>query len=158
MKDVYNAQQRIRNLVLGGQTPIQALVQQLRAEDFVWNVQTDLQGHVTQLFFAYRPSLALFKAYPEVLLIDCTYKTNCYHMPLCNIIGITGVNTTLIVAMAFLKQERECDYSWVLEQLQNSTTQFTPLGVVVTDRDLALMNALERTMLTSNHLLCKWHI
>jgi histone-lysine N-methyltransferase SETD2 len=79
-------------------------------------------------------------------------------MPLCNIVSITGVNTTFIVAMAFMKQERETDYSWVLEQLRASTANNTTPGVIVTDRDLALMNALVQTFPNAKHLLCKWHI
>ncbi len=84
-------------------------------------------------FFAYRPSLVLLEVYSEVPLIDYIYKINCYHMPLCNIVGITGVNITFIIVMAFLKQEHQCNYSWVLKQLKNSTTQFTPTSVIVTD-------------------------
>jgi hypothetical protein len=157
-KDVYKAQQRLRNVALAGRTPIQALVEQLGVEDFVWHVQADNEGHVTQLFFAYKDALTLYESYPEVLLIDCTYKTNRYRMPLCVIAGITGVNTTFIVAMAFLKQERECDYSWVLDKLSSSAANFPAPGVVVTDRDLALMNALAHSFPDSKHLLCRWHI
>jgi hypothetical protein len=95
-----------------------------------------------QLFLAYKNALAMYKSYPEVMLIDCTYKTNRYRMPLCVMAGITGVNTTVIVAMAFLKQERECDYRWVLDKLSASVANFRTPGVMVTDQDLALMNAL----------------
>ncbi len=158
MKDIYNARERIRNAALGGRTPIQALVEQLREDDFVWDVKTDDHGHVTHLFFAHRESLALYHSYPEVLLIDCTYKTNRYHLPLCNIVGITGLNTSFFLAFAFLKQERGEDYQWVLEKLATSVENFMAPGVVVTDRDLGLMNALSAVFPQAVHVLCKWHI
>ncbi len=79
-------------------------------------------------------------------------------MPLCIIVGITGVNTTFIVAMAFIKQERKTDYSWVLEQLLASTLNSATPGDLVTDRDLALMNAVLHNFPNSKHILCKWHI
>jgi histone-lysine N-methyltransferase SETD2 len=31
-------------------------------------------------------------------------------------------------------------------------------SIIVTDRELALMNAIERIFPTSRHLLCRWHI
>ncbi len=157
-KDIYNARQRIRNIALNGRTPIQALVQQLRVEDFHWNLRTDAEGHVTHLFFAYRESLQLYQSFPEVLLIDCTYKTNRYHMPLCCMVGITGMNTSFIIAFAFLKREAEDDYNWVLSELSASVEGFIQPGVAVTDRDLAQLNALTHVFPNSKHLLCRWHI
>jgi hypothetical protein len=124
MKDIYNTRQRIRNEALNGQTPIQALVEQMQADDFCWSVQHDERGHVTHLFFAYRKSLEMYQTYPEVLLIDCTYKTNRFHMPLCSIMGITGINSSFFVALAFLRTEQEADYTWVLQQLASSMPGF----------------------------------
>jgi hypothetical protein len=157
-KDIYNARQQIWNSALNGRTPIQALVQQLKDDDFHWNVLTDNQGHVSHLFFAYWKSLQLYQSYPEVLLIDCTYKTNRYHMPLCCMVGITGMNTSFLVGFAFLRSECERSYSWVLEQLAVSVAGFKPPGVVVTNRDLALLNALSHVFPNSKNLLCRWHI
>ncbi len=34
MKDIYNARQRIQYEALSGRTPIQALIEQMRADDF----------------------------------------------------------------------------------------------------------------------------
>jgi hypothetical protein len=110
------------------------------------------------LFFVYRKLLEMYQSYPEVLLIDCTYKTNRFHMPLCGIMGITGLNTSFFVALAFLPMEQEADYTWVIQQLTCSAPGFRKPGVIVTDRDLALMNALAAVLLKSKHMLCKWHI
>jgi hypothetical protein len=102
MKDIYNARQWIRSSNLNGRTPTQALVAEMSSDDYIWNAPSGLDGHVTHLFFAPRQLLELYKTYPEVLLIDCTYKTNRFHMPLCNIMGITGISTSVYVAFAFL--------------------------------------------------------
>jgi hypothetical protein len=158
MKDIYNARQQMLSEALGGRTPIQALVEQMQADDFSWSVQHDAQGHVTHLFFAYKKSVEMYFSYPEVLLIDCTYKTNRFHMPLCSIMGVTGVGSSFFVALAFLRTEREADYSWVLQQLSALVPGFKKPGVVITDRDLALMNALAVLFPASKHVLCKWHI
>jgi hypothetical protein len=80
----------------------QALIAQMSSNDYVWNAQSGLDGHVTHLFFSPRQSLELYTTYPEVLFIDCTYKTICFHMPLCNNIGISIINTLFYVALVVL--------------------------------------------------------
>jgi hypothetical protein len=87
---------------LRGQTSIQALLSQSAADDFVREYQLDANGHVTHLFFASRLSLHLFLLYPEVLLLDCSYQTNRYGLPLLNMVGITGVKLSFLVGCAFL--------------------------------------------------------
>ena len=90
VKDVYNARIQIRTEALGGRTSIQALIEELEEENFIWKVETDTGNHVTHLLFAARKAVALFEAYPEVLLLDCTYQTNKFKMPLLN--GLTGLD------------------------------------------------------------------
>lgn len=156
IKDVYNARMQIRTEALKGRTPIQALVEELEEENFLWKVETDVNGHVTHLLFAAHKAISLFKMYPEVLLMDCTYKTNRFKMPLLNIVGLTGLGTTFYVAFAFLRAEQENDYTWALQQLKS----FLPVvpRLFITDRELALMNAISAVFPDAGHLLCQWHI
>lgn len=140
VKDVYNVRLQIRGETLAGKTPIQALVDQLQDDKFKWRVKTDRDGHVTHLIFAALESLSLYQAYPEVLLLDCTYKTNRFHLPLLVVIGITGLHTSFYVAFIFLQGEQETDFVWGLQKL----AELLPAKpkIMVTDRDLALMNAI----------------
>lgn len=76
-------------------------------------MKTDVSEHITHLFFASRRSLARYEGYPEVVLLDCTYITHRFCMPLLNIIGITDLNTSFYIAFAFIKSEQE-DFTWML--------------------------------------------
>ena len=92
--------------------------------------------------------------------MDCTYKTNKYKMPLLVIMGHTALSTSFYVGFAFLEGEEEEDFAWVLEQLK---ALYTSLGlkdpsVIVTDRDLGLMNAIKAQYPDVHNLLCIWHI
>ncbi len=60
------------------------------------------------------------------------------------------------MAFAILKAEAEYDFRWALEQLAKIMPH--PPEVIVTDRDLALMNALQVVFPDSAHLLCQWHL
>jgi hypothetical protein len=67
------------------------------------------------VFFIHPDSLLYLRAYPEVLLLDCTYKTNKYSMPLLDMIGIDAIGRSFCIAFIFLSDESEEDYMWALE-------------------------------------------
>lgn len=155
-RDVYNARVQIRAENLAGKTPIQTLIEELEEKEFVWEVKTNEAGRITHLFFAPRQGLALYQAYPEVPLLDCTYKTNKFKMPLLNVVGFTGLNTTFYVAFAFLRGEKEEDYNWALQKLRLHMPAVP--RVIITDCELALINTIDRIFPEAKNLLCQWHI
>lgn len=103
-----------------------------------------------------REAVGLYQAYPEVLLLDCTYKTNRFNLPLLNMIGITGLRTTFNLVYAFIQTEQEGDYTWVLQQLRRALPILPQ--IMVTDRELALINAIGEVFPNAIHLLYQWHI
>src|SRR5207249_1861593 len=68
---------------------------------------TDVQGRVTHLFFANPKSIELLGLYSEVLLLDCTYKTNQFKMPLLNIIRTTCLKTIFYIAFCSMPALRD---------------------------------------------------
>jgi hypothetical protein len=63
-------------------------------------------------------------------------------MPLLKIVGSTCLNKSFYVAFAFLSREEEGDYTWALEQLRILFPSTTQPRVMVTDREIALMNSI----------------
>jgi hypothetical protein len=62
--------------------------------------------------------------------------------------------------MAFLSEETEKSYKWVLSQFQVMMYQHQiqqPLAIV-TDRELALMKAIDALFPNTQHFLCRWHV
>ena len=49
--------------------------------------------------------------HPDIILIDYTYKTNRFRMPLLNFCAVTGNRKTIQVALYFLSGEKEVDYA-----------------------------------------------
>ncbi len=77
--------------------------------------QTDpVTSWLTHLFFAHKRLVALLKQFLETILVNCTYKTNRFWLPLFVIVGVTSLNITFYATFAFLAQEKELDYSWAL--------------------------------------------
>ncbi|KAL7258299.1 hypothetical protein ACSBR1_004427 [Camellia fascicularis] len=85
-------------------------------------------------------SLDLFHAFPRVLIMDCTYKTNRHGLPLLEIFECTNNYVRALNILCGLMDEN-----------------IFP-KVIVIDREFALMNAIDVVFCSSKHLLCRWHI
>ena len=81
-------------------------------------------------------------------------------MPLLVIVGSTNLGTTFYVGFTMLCSETGDDYLWVLQVLKSLLDQpgYTYPSVVVTDQELALINALQLIFPDSKRLLCEWHV
>lgn len=158
-QDIYNRIAAAKRETSEGQSSIHALANQLDNEGFWSRMQFAPDGRVTAVLFAHPDSLALLQAYPDVLLLDCTYKTNKYGMPLLDMIGIDACQRSFCIAFAFLSGESEEDYVWALDRLKSLYDQCSakPPAVVLTDRCIACINAVERIFPSSASLLCLWH-
>ncbi|XP_063950653.1 protein FAR1-RELATED SEQUENCE 4-like [Daucus carota subsp. sativus] len=137
---------------------IQTLFEELGQGEFLYDVKHDHEGNLSHLFISHPKSITLTKNYSSVFVMDCTYKTNKYKMPLLNIVGVTSFNTTFFSAVIFLQKEEVGDYVWALECFVKILgLQRQPL-TIVTDRELALLNAIKVVFPDCSHLLCAWHI
>jgi hypothetical protein len=117
-------------------------------------IQLAQDDRVTAILFAHPDSLLYLKAYPNILLLDCTYKINKYRIPLLDIIG---VNTCQRFEFAFLSGEQ--DYYWALEHLilMCRTCKARFLSVNMTNRCLPCINAVAIHFPSAHSLLCLWH-
>ncbi|CAG8696391.1 10298_t:CDS:2 [Cetraspora pellucida] len=156
--DIYNLCTKIRLENLQGRTPIQALLKELENDQYEYDYQYDANGHVTHLFFSHHKSIKLARTYSSVLFMDCTYKTNKFGMPLLDVIGVTSFNTTFFICFVFLKDEREEDYKWALSRVSHLFDGIKKPKVIITDRELALMNGIRQIFSDSKNILCIWHV
>lgn len=97
-----------------------------------------------RLFFTGRLSERILKVSWEVLLLDCTYKTNHYRMSLYVISGVTGLHISFYIGFVFLSSETYTNHHWVLLFLQQFYwEEDIPDPIFVcTDCEKALIGAL----------------
>lgn len=160
-QDIYNAKKKIKSQRLGRFTATQHLLYSLaNTKKFFARYEVDRETRRLQrLFFVNNDVKEILRKNSEVLVMDCTYKTNRYGMPLMVIMGHTAIGTSFYIGFAFLESEEQEDFEWLLECLR-CLYEFYGLahpGVIVTDRDLALMNALKVKYPRAKNLLCLWH-
>ena len=156
LSTIYNYRNQIRRKALDGNSPIEALILELRKLDFYHEFLNE-EGKISSLFIAHPHSIQLAVAFPTTFLLDCTYKKNKFNMPLLHISGINGSNKSFSVAFCFLSQEKKDNYIWALQRFQSILQNQSP-KVLVTDKEQALINAIETVFPASTHLLCCWHI
>ncbi|XP_068656492.1 uncharacterized protein [Aristolochia californica] len=153
-RDIHNIKAKIRRDYLSGRTPIQALIDDLAQGGFQYNLKYDGEGHLTHLFFAHPHSITLSKVFSHVFIMNGTYKTNKYEMPLLDIVGLTSLNTCFNSCFAFIRNDGVEDFVWVLKMLDFMLGGNIKPKVVVFDGELSLMTALQLAFPTTAVLLC----
>lgn len=113
-RDVYNERHRPREEVLQGRSPIEALLDDLRIDGTIHNVQVDDANRVTHLFFALPQGVGHVRQHSSVILMDSTYKTNRSKLPLLRVVGAAATNQSFFICFCFMKNECEADYAWAL--------------------------------------------
>ena len=157
-KDVRNLVGSARLKELDGQSPINCLIRALAETGTFYRVETDSQNQVTHLFYAFEDGIRLLRR-SGVILLDSTYKTNRYQMPMLHGVGITATYQTFSAFIVFMRAEREDNYRWALSCLRSLLeANDTRPEVMVTDREMALMNAIGTEFPHAKNLLCIWHI
>lgn len=159
--DIRNLRAEYRRADLDGHSALMALLRDLKERGFWYKYEEEEETHILKYLYICHPkALEVYKTNHEVLLFDCTYKTNKFNMPLLNICGVTGNKKTIQIALCFLPDETEPTYDTALRthaQMMTENSIPEPLHVV-TDRETALMNSLNVIFPSANCILCRWHV
>ncbi|KAI7948614.1 hypothetical protein MJO29_010279 [Puccinia striiformis f. sp. tritici] len=158
-KTISNALQKIRRDDLAGRTPIEALLCVLKETNWSWDIKVNSTGQVQNLFFAHPGSIHLARINHHVALLDSTYKTNKYKLPLLHVIGQAASNQSFSIAFCFLTYEDDKNYLWAVNKLKKYIWRPQRIPkVFITDRDAALRKALHVVFPDSQANLCTWHL
>ncbi|XP_012850817.1 PREDICTED: uncharacterized protein LOC105970528 [Erythranthe guttata] len=158
VKHVYNQLEKMKKENMAGKTVIQHVMSNLQDSGYeYWYRSNEGDDTLTDLMFAAPISLKLLRLFSHVILMDCTYKTNRYEMPLLEIIGITPVGKNFTIAVAFMSHEDANTYEWALRCLKCALGGLVP-NVILTDRELGLIKAMPLIFPHSAHFLCLFHI
>ncbi|GAU48660.1 hypothetical protein TSUD_189150 [Trifolium subterraneum] len=161
-KQCYNARYRYKAKMRASMSEMQHMFKHLSDNKYFFKYRShvDEEGEYLQdIFFAHPRSLSLFNYFPTVLVMDSTYKTNKYNMPLFEIVGFTSTERTYNVGFAWLTNEKEDNFIWALQQLWSLVRNEGSLPkVILTDRDTALMNAVGQVFPKSAAMVCRVHV
>ena len=161
LRDIYNATAKARSESLQGATPIERTLEMLQQQGFFHcpRINEDT-NRVEALFFAHPRIAEIYKENPDIVVMDCTYKTNKFGLPLLCFVAITRVGIAIPVAHAFLHAENEAAYGWAFQCLKDMMRHYDiqEPSVALHDRDRALIHGFNRVFPGVHHLLCLWHM
>src|SRR4051812_34043268 len=91
--------------------------------------------------------------------MDATYKTDKYRQSLFEIVDMTSTELTFAIAFAYMECDQSESYCWVLDKLKQLFVKKDVCPqVILKDRYLSLMKAVEVVFPTTHNLLCRFHI
>ncbi|KAL5172696.1 Protein FAR1-RELATED SEQUENCE 5 [Glycine soja] len=159
IKQIYNARSAFRSSIKGSDLEMQHLMKLLQRHQYIhWHRIKD-EDVVRYIFWCHPDAVKLVNACNLVFLIDNTYKTNRYRLPLLDFVGVTPTGMTFSAGFAYLEGERVNNLVWALQCFRGLFLKRDALpGVIVTDRDQALMNAVKDVFPECTNLLCSFHI
>ncbi|CAG8606497.1 13890_t:CDS:2, partial [Racocetra fulgida] len=150
--DVYNTVSRQCKRKLQDLSEVELLLKTLCDDDNivgnialndVYNDEQDQDDEFIQaVFWAYHDSISEFAVEKDVLIINATYKTNRFSMPLIVICSVDQFGSTYPLAFTLVYSEKQDFYIWILQQLSKVLIVFTgntQIETIITDRELALI-------------------
>ncbi|GFY85687.1 hypothetical protein Acr_04g0004250 [Actinidia rufa] len=161
IQSIYNAIYKHNEVKWGGINPIQHVLDQLISNRYLHAfMKNPATNEIIDILWVHPKSLELFIYFPTVLIIDATYKTNEYRIPLLEVVGITSTMQIYSLIFAYLANEKFDRLTWALGTLKKLIIEKGAVmpSVFVTDQDLVLMKAIETYFPTTRHILCIWHI
>ena len=147
IRQMYTAKITCQRSLRGPRIEMQHLMYLLERDMYIhWHVTND--EVVCDIFWTHLDAVKLLNAFNIVFFMDTSYKTNRYRLPLLDIVGVTCTGLTFSIAFAYMEAECEKNFMWALETFKDLFPRHDELPkVIVTDKDLALMNALKMCFL-----------
>jgi hypothetical protein len=83
----------------------------------------------------------MLREHPNVVMLDCTYKTNKFNMPFLYIVGVTSIDLTYNIAFYLLLNKEETTYNFAVLCLKALFKQegVSP-RIFITNYEVALKN------------------
>ncbi len=161
-KDLNNIRQKRNKASLGGLTPTQALVKQFEDYQVTHSVRYDDLDPLrpTAMLWAYEWNTSIWRQFWWVLELDNTYKTNRFKMALFQACIVTNLGTVIPVVFGLVDNERQDGFDWLINAFNDLRIQceIPAPGVIITDDEKALRNALTEVFPSADLQLCVFHI
>ena len=119
---------------------------------------TDSDGAVTSIFFQDGHMKKFFSLYPELLMLDATYKLTNVRMPLYVMLCVGPNGESEIVAVFLTVREDAPTLCEALDRFKSRNPHWNNICTVMTDKDLAEREAVKQKFPQVALMLCLFHV
>jgi len=106
LKKLYNTIYTYKRSVGGSRTEMQQLMMLLERDKYIyWHRVHESSRVVSDIFWTQPDSLKLLNVFSNVLLMDTTFKTNKYRLPLLEVVGVTSTGLTFSATLVLMATE-----------------------------------------------------
>jgi hypothetical protein len=124
---------------------------------FYHDMEIDSEKRVRSLFWMDAMCVMNYKLFGDYISFDTTFSTNKYGLPFVPIVGVNNHGSTVLFAVALLKDQTTETFIWVLETFVQAMGGKEP-KTIITDQDKAMKKAIQTVLKSTTHRNCYYHI
>ena len=109
------------------------------------------------IYFQTSEMRCAFASYPELLLIDATYKLNDLNMPLYVLMCVDGNGESEIVCLWLTQFEDKETITELVQEFKKHNSSWSLTQCIMSDKDMTERNVLSEQFLQSKLLICLFH-
>ncbi|KAI3882556.1 hypothetical protein MKW92_018314 [Papaver armeniacum] len=149
IRTIYNARAKLRVHEMDGKSVMQQIIKLSTQFHYLeWHKKDEVTDELKNIMWSHPESTLLVKCFPSVLMVDSAYKINRFKIPYFHVVGFSSTGHSFTVAYAFLEEESEGNFGWLLTQLKSLFFPDNLPSIFVTFGEPLLLN----------RLLCTSHI
>ena len=120
-------------------------------------VYSDHEKNLKGIFFQDQQMRECFKAYPELLCIDATYKLLELGLPVYLFLVEDSNGQSEIVAVCLLVAEDHDSMCWMFESFKKLNPEWSQVRVVMADKDIGERDVIKEQLPNARVLICLFH-
>lgn len=137
---------------------VEVVVNYLKAkEGAVVEVAVDKDNNFKSLFFQDQYMKNAYEKFPEMLLVDATYKLLDLRMPLYVLMVVDGNGLSDIVGLLIVAEESEAVITSAMESFKQHNTAWVKTSVIMSDKDFNERQAFAKCFPGASLLICLYH-
>ena len=120
-------------------------------------VYIDDEKNLKGLFYQDEEMRLIFDAFPEILLIDGTYKLNNLRLPLYIMLAIDGNGESEIIGLMLLADEQADTLRRMIRLFKKHNSAWEGINCVMADKDMTERNIIKEEIPQAGLLICLFH-
>ncbi|XP_026422273.1 uncharacterized protein LOC113318345 [Papaver somniferum] len=159
IRTIYNARAKLRVHEMEGKSVMQQIIKLSTQFHYLeWHKKDEVTDELKNIMWSHPESTLLVKCFPSVLMVDSAYKINRFKLPYFHVVGFSSTGHSFTVAHAFLEEESEENFGWLLTQLKSLFFPDNLPSIFVTLGEPLLVKVIGAVFPGANRLLCTSYI